>query len=347
MDIVYWQKMRETLPSMEKEDLFIKYAESAGTRDRAYLWEQIKKYHDINKNEFVATACAKFVDIAVANPALYDFVLDTDYEEYWNIVDPEGKVQNRCRLASEFFIPWVAVEVPRSIALEVVYGYGLDIYGEYRKIPTSDPFNYFVYKNELFAAIAERGLKTIDLLENKLRPRNILFLAAGMAPEFRHLSYELKRGQKAILVDNDKTINVNDLLSPISCNKQITYIQEDLIEAIKRPELKNQDVIIANGIMCYLWQSFPQILATIKGLLKPRGSFIFELYPKHWEWARNRDIKGYYLPLKLFDDCLDARIQVEKIALGLGIDSNSISSYQYYDDFKNEIMILFKVTMPK
>ena len=350
MDIEMWKKYRTTLPPMKKEDLFIKYAESAGQRDKSYLWEEIKRFHNLDDPsktrdslEFARTACTKFVNLAVENPALYDFVLDTDCDEYWDIVDPKHKVKNRSRLASEFFIPWVAVEVPRSIALEVVYGYGLDIYGNYRKIPKSDPFFYFVYKNELFAAIAERGIATTEFLK-ELKPEKTTFLAAGMAPEFRHLGYKLNPGQEVILVDNDPTIDSKELLKDLPFKDQITYLEENLTTAITRPDLAGQDVIVANGIICYVWEKFPQILAAVKKLLKPHGTFIFELYPKHWEWARNRDIKGFYLPLKLFENCSEAEDAVTKIANKLGI--YSVTSYWYYDDFKNEIMMLFRIEMP-
>ena len=350
MNIEKWKDYRNSLPSMRKEDLFIKYAESAGQRDKSFLWEEIKKLHNLDDStkssdslEFARTACAKFVNLAVENPALYDFVLDTDCDEYWNIIDQKGKVKNRSRLASEFFIPWVAVEVPRSIALEVVYGYGLDIYGNYREIPKTDPFFYFVYKNDLFAAIAERGIATTRIL-NELKPRKMAFLAAGMAPEFRHLGYTLKRGQKAILIDNDPTINSTDLLKDLPFKNNITYLEENITTAITNPELKGQDVIVANGIICYVWDKFPQILGAVKNLLNPHGTFIFELYPKHWEWARNRDIKGFYLPLKMFENCDEIHDAVAEIAEKLGI--KSIASYRYYDDFDNEIMMLFKLTMP-
>ena len=350
MNIKKWQACREKFPSMSKEDLFIKYAESAGQRDKSYLWEEIKRLHDLDDPskprdsiEFARTACAKFVDLAVDNPALYDFVLDTDCDSYWDLIDPERKVEKRSRLASEFFIPWVAVEVPRSIALEVVYGYGLDLYGNFRKIPKEDPFNYFVYKNELFAAIAERGIMTTSILR-ALHPEKTLFLAAGMAPEFRHLGYTLGKNQTAILVDNDHTINSEDLLKDLPFKNQITYIEENLATAILRPDLHRQNVVVANGIICYVWDKFQQILTAVKSLLKPGGHFIFEVYPKHWEWARNRDIKGYYLPLHLFENCDEALTEVEGIARTLGIVD--ISQYRYYDDFRNEIMILFDLRMP-
>ncbi|MBQ6127644.1 class I SAM-dependent methyltransferase [Candidatus Saccharibacteria bacterium] len=350
MDIKQWKYYCDTLPPMKKEDLFIKYAESAGQRDKSNLWEEIKKLHNLDDAtkssdslEFARTACAKFVNLAVENPALYDFVLDTDCDEYWDMIDPEGKVVNRSRLASEFFIPWVAVEVPRSIALEVVYGYGLDIYGNYREIPKTDPFFYFVYKNELFTAIAERGIATTEIL-NELKPKRLAFLAAGMAPEFRHLGYCLEPDQQAILVDNDPTINSTELLKDLPFKNQITYLEENLTKAITMPELSGQDAIVANGIMCYIWEKFPQILAAIKALLKPGGTFIFELYPKHWEWARNRDIKGFYLPLKLFKDCDEASDAVEKVANAVGF--SSVKSCRYHDSFNKEIMILFKLTAP-
>lgn len=342
----YW----EVLPSMKKEDLFERYAESAGTRDADYLWQKIKEYHDIDspnltesQRQFAKGVCEKFVKIAVENPALYDFVLDTDYDEYWNIVDPKGEVENRCRLASEFFIPWIALEVPRAIALEVVYGYGVDIYGKYRAIEKHDPFFYFTYKNDLFKAIAERGIKTTELLARQ-RTKKIGFLAAGMAPEFRHLGFTLKKNQSAILVDNDPTINPDELLEGLPFKNQITYIQEDISKAIAEQKFKGCDVVVANGIICYVWNLFPQILGAMINQIKSGGSFIFELYPHHWEWARNRDIKGFYLPLKLFKDSDDASAAVETVAKLFGI--TKISSYRYYDDFNREIMIMFKLTMP-
>lgn len=345
-----YERFWNTLPSMKKEELFTKYTESIGYRDANYLWEKIKEYHNLDnptKSEgeimFAKRTCDKFVKIAVENPPLYDFVLDTDCDEYWDIVDPKGKVKNRCRLASEFFIPWVAVEVPRAIALEVVYGHGVDIYGEYREIPESDPFFYFVYKNDLFKAIAERGIKTTELLS---RPgiKRIGFLAAGMAPEFRHLDFKLKKGQRAILIDNDPTINPEELFKDLPFRRRLTYIQEDLTKAISESKLKDCDAIVANGIICYVWDKFPQILGAVKSQLKPHGTFIFELYPHHWEWARNRAIKGFYLPLKLFANCDEAVHTVESIAYQFGI--TNISSYRFYDDFINETMVLFKITMP-
>lgn len=335
---------------MDPEDLFFKYSKSEGERDKAYLWEQIKRYHNLDDEakseeslEFARSSCAKFVEIAVNNPALYDFVLDTDTDKYWDIVDPEHKVENRCRLASSFFIPWIAVEVPRSIALEVVYGYGLDLYGNYREIPKSDPFFYFTYKNDLFAAIAERGIKTTELLR-ELNPKKILFLAAGMAPEFRHLGFTLHENQQATLVDNDPTINSIELLKDVPFKENITYLNENIISAIVRPELKNQNAIVANGIICYLWEEIVLILSAIYNMLDSGGSFIFEAYPKHWEWERNRIIKGYYLPLKLFSSCDEAERRVKKLATEIGF--KEIESFRYYDDFNNEIMILFKITKP-
>ena len=347
LDYGYYWKL---LPSMQKEELFTKYTESIGYRDANYLWEKIKEYHNLDDPEksegeiqFAKRTCDKFVKLAIENPPLYDFVLDTDCDEYWDIIDPEEKVKNRCRLASEFFIPWVAIEVPRAIALEVVYGYGLDIYGEYRKIPETDPFFYFVYKNDLFKAIAERGIITIDWL-NHTSAKKIGFLAAGMAPEFRHLGLELERDQEAILIDNDPTINPDELFKDLPFKNQITYIQEDLTKAIAESELKDSDVVVANGIICYVWDKFPQILGAIKNQLKPHGTFIFELYPHHWEWARNRDIKGFYLPLKLFSNIDEAVDAVRKTAKLFGI--TDISSCRYYDDFGNEIMVMFRITMP-
>ena len=354
MDINSYFILRGLLPSMKKEDLFVKYAESAGTRDENYLWEEIKKLHNLDdKNrpsdarEFAKNACAKFVKLAVENPALYDFVLDTDCDEYWNIVDPEGKIKNRSRLASEFFIPWVAVCVPRSIALEVVYGYGIDIYGNYREIPQSDPFYYFTYKNELFNAIAERGIATVDFL-TETHPKKIAFLAAGMAPEFRHLNLTLDSDQEAILADNDPTIDSVSLLKDLPDKDRITYLEGEagnLTKVLSSGALKGCDVIVANGIMCYIWDKFPQVLGAVKQLLNPGGTFIFELYPKHWEWARNRDIKGFYLPLKLFESNKDAEDKVRKTAENLGI--TDISTLYYFDDFNKEIMVFFRITMPE
>lgn len=342
----YWR----TLPPMKKADLFTKYAESAGTRDADYLWQKIKEYHDIDstdltesQRQFAKGVCEKFVKIAIENPALYDFVLDTDYDEYWDIMDPKGVVENRCRLASEFFIPWIATLVPRAIALEVVYGYGVDIYGKYRKIPETDPFLYFTYKNDLFKAIAERGLKTIELISQQ-HPKRIGFLAAGMAPEFKHLGLSLKKNQSAILVDNDPTINPDELFNDLPFKNRITYVQEDISKAVAKQKFKGCDTVVANGIICYVWHLFPQLLGAMVSQIKSGGSFIFELYPHHWEWARNRDIKGFYLPLKLFGSSDEAAQAVESTARLFGI--KGISSYRFYDDFDNEIMIMFRLTMP-
>ena len=341
----YWS----VLPPMKKEDLFEKYNNSTGERDADYLWQKIKEYHDLKKpslterqRSFAIDVCEKFVKIAVENPPLYDFVLDTDCDEYWKIIDPNGKVKNRCRLASKFFIPWIAVCVPRAIALEVVYDYGKDIYGDYRRIPKTDPFFYFTYKNELFKAIAERGLKTVELVN--MGSKKLGFLAAGMAPEFRHLDLELNSRQTAILVDNDRSIAPNILLKNLPFKKQITYIQEDIGDAIRKGTFRGCDTIVASGIIPYIWNDFPTLLGALVGQLAPHANIIFELYPNYWEWERNRIIKGFYLPIKLFNDCDEACKTVEDIAKLFGI--TKISSYRFYDDVDNEIMIMFKLTTP-
>lgn len=350
IDLEKWNKMRKLLPSMGKEEFFTKYTESCGARDASFLLKEIKKLHAIDnptktrgEREYAKNACNRFVKIAVENPALYDFVLDTD-DEYWKIVDPNHKIEKRSRLASEFFIPWIANEVPRAIALEVVYGYGIDIYGNYRKIPQTDPYYYFVFKNELFAAIMERGIATVGFL-NALQPNKVAILGAGMAPEFRHLGYSLKPGQHAILIDNDPTIVSDVLLKDLPFKSQINYIHSDIDKALYSSKLKNLDALTAPGLICYMWDKFPQILTIAKQIIRPGGAFIFELYPHYWEWPRNRDIKGFYLPLTLFDSIAQAEAKVKEIGKYLGI--TNIKSQRFHDDFGNETMVLFKLTMPK
>ena len=300
----------------------------------------------------------KFVSIADENPILYHFVRDTD-KEAMKLLDPEGTRQNetvvngaimrRSRIGSDFFVPWIASLVPRSIALEVCYGYGVDFKGEYREIPQTDPFFYFCHKNDLFVAIVERGLKTVEWLD-ELKPEKMLFLGAGMAPELRHLGLKLDKGQKAILIDHDTTINPEFLFKDISFRDQIEYQLNDIALVVANPETRGFGAVTAMGLIPYVWgqseTSFSKLLVAIfKNTLEVGGSLIFELYPEHWEWYRNRDIKGFYMPLKLFPTIDTATELLKNLLCALQLDtSTEMEVKKYYDDFGKELMGVYRIT---
>ena len=363
--LLSWQKWRSALPSMDEENFYRKYLreiESPGffvdqnklRRDifNSYPLEFKKLYDEsASVRASVDATVERFVTAAKNSPALYAFVYDTD-EAAWALMDPDRRIVNpkrRWRLGSEFFVPWVANLVPRSVALEVVYGYGVDAAGNYRKIEPTDPYFYFVFKNELFAAIMERGMTAVSWLETK-KPEKMVFLGAGMAPEFRHLGLTLAPSQRALLVDNDPTINPDWLFQDLPFKSQLRYLKNEFSAAFFEPEMRGAEEVVAMGFISYIWrnddEAFAYLLGAVKKMMRPGGIFIFELYPEHWEWQRNKAISGFYLPLRLFKNFRSATDNVYRVMRSLSISSNNLEFVPSYDDFGNELMMTYKITMP-
>lgn len=361
MNLELWGKWRNELPPMDEYNFYTKYlghgelsedelrklrkdiydAFSQTTAYEYYGWgEATQKVMD-QKVE-------KFVQKVKAHPPLYHFVYDTDHAAMALLDSEKTRVYPPCssRLGSDFFINWIADQVPRSIALEVCYGFGEDLAGEYREFPETDPFRYFTYKNDLFVAIVKRGLKSVEWIREE-EPKRILFLGAGMAPEFRHLGLTLEPGQEAFLVDNDPTINPERLLSGLEFGEQMTYLKTDFKLALLNPTLDDLDMMVANGFISYVWDThFQTILMMAQKKLKPGGSFVFELYPDHWEWWRNKSIGGFYLPLKLFpsiDEATEALFRELKLA---NIPTETVDIESTYDDFGKELMVQYRIRMP-
>ncbi|MBQ3469600.1 hypothetical protein IJH16_01345 [Candidatus Saccharibacteria bacterium] len=357
MDINKWRDWKEKLPPMDKARHFDYYVESAPIMDAKKLKRDlIESLHGETLTEYqnnpevrahIEAVIDKFINIAMTSKVLYGTIYDTDLKS-WEVIDPDGKIppNRRWRIASEFFVPWIAESVPRSIALEIVYGYGVDITGKYRKMGLEDPFFPYAIKDDLFTGIMERGLFTVDrIIEEK--PEKIGFLAAGMAPEFRHLGLALDSGQTAFLVDSDKSIDTEKLLQDLPFKDQIEYLQDDLVIGLRDPRMYQTNVLVANGIISYIWDKFPQILEAIKRVVTPGGLFIMELYPIFWEWERNRAIRGFYLPLTLFKSIEDANEQLFGILKAAGIDTNLTTYKITKDDFDTPIMVTYGIRMPK
>ena len=366
IDYNYWQSWRKKLPSMDEENFFRKYLrkveEPTFSVDAAKLYRDIRNSYPLDFKRFYDNdprareaadrTTERFVKKALENPVLYAFVYDTD-EAAWAVMDPSHRVINpkyRWRLGSEFFVPWVANLVPHSIALEVVYGYGVDAVGDYRPISSCDPYFYFVFKNELFAAIMERGLTAVKWLKEK-RPEKMVFLGAGMAPEFRHLGLTLEAGQHALLVDNDPTIDPNWLFEKLPFKDQLRYLKSEFSAAFFEPEMKGAEAVVAMGFISYIWkndgEAFRYLLGAAKKMMAPGGIFIFELYPEHWEWARNKAISGFYLPLHLFPNFSTATDEVVKAMESVGIPSENLEFIPSFDDFGKELMMTYKIQMPR
>lgn len=352
MDLTTWKEWRAKLPPMDKEHYYDAYKEQNVTdigieRLRSDILRTLRLDFDILSDEQLSEikrTINRFLVKTIRSPALFGYIYDDNHEAF-KILDPEGETEKtyHYNYASEFYIPWAVNSVPQSIALEVVYGYSVDFMGKMREIPPTDPSFYIAVKDALFAAIWERGIQIIEWLKDA-NPEKIAFMAAGWAPEFRHLGYKLNPGQEAYLYDNDTTINYDQILSELPFRNQIHSNNSGIAVGLDELESNRPDAMIASGIISYIWDQFPAFLHQAKSLIAPGGFLALELYPKHWEWERNRDIGGFYLPLKLFESVEHANDALFELAKAEGLEDIDYSIS--YDDFNQPIMIVYRIRMP-
>jgi len=244
------------------------------------LTQHITELHPEISSEMLETVRNK----AKNNRGLYQFFLD--YGMY-----------------SDFFIPWL-LQIPRAISLEVAFGYGYDIKGEWRKIPEDDAFYWWVIREGMFIYLRERAVNTAQIIEDK---EKILILGAGYLPELRYVGYEPRTDnlQQIVAVDSDKSIPSSPLFkSQLSLEDiYLQYLTGDLLPLLKDGN-KLFDAVIMNGVMSYCYDKMLEIIWLAVDKLKSNGTFMFDLQLKEWNIVRDALVFDWKTdpPMKLIDD---------------------------------------------
>lgn len=228
-----------------------------------------------------------------------DYVEQRKLDEIWGVVGK--KVTGNAGLAefildfdgaaSDFFFPWlVNVWTSPSLALEMSYGYGIDVRGKWRKA-VGDPIDYFVNNDPTFVYNRERQLFVANLAtEAKLAipPRGtgkIVDLGAGRLAWVRWHGFIPEPLKLEILAfDKDPTIDIKEtfMQSHFVNNPErlgIIYGHGDLMTELHNPSCAGANLVILGGVASYfpLEMFKSQIVATMHKMLKPDGVFFFDL----------------------------------------------------------------------
>lgn len=274
-----------------------------------FLSSEIVRRHPSITPEMLATTIEK----ARGNKGLYQFFLD--YGMY-----------------SDFFIPWL-MKIPNAISLEVAFGYGYNIDGEWCHILFNDAFYWWIIREGMFIYLRERAVNTAKLIQDR---ENVLILGAGYLPELRYVGYEpaIAGGgtQKIVAVDSDASIPGSKLLSESLAkvpNVSVDYRTGNLINALK-DGTELHDAVIMNGVMSYCYDKMLDILWLAIGRLKYGGTFMFDLQLKEWNIVRDALVFDWKTdpPMKLIENEQEVINQVNMrcrnlpVQVGSFVDSN-------------------------
>lgn len=249
-----------------------------------------------------------------------------DYEDemakvkkVWDFIEPKLKENQGLAqftldydgASSDFFFPWL-VSVFRSPAraLEMSYGVGYDLSGNWSSDTIDDPIDYFVKNDPTFVYNRERQLRVADLAstiyENAWENHSdqpsakIVDFGAGMLAWARWHGYDYfePRGYNLVELyafDKDPSIKPDELFNYPLDQIGIHYKHGDLFTQIKNIDCAEADLVILGGVASYIpSEAFEgKVVPAIYQLLKSDGTFFYDLQLdcpylrrsiKLWDW---------------------------------------------------------------
>lgn len=281
------------------------------------LFDPIKRTRDMREEEFTKYVEIRDQQVAAGNnptdPKIVQEITDQFYDAHRNVPKQKldeimdfihPKIQQNAGLAaftldyggaeSGFFFPWlVSVFTSPSAALEMAYGAGYDLAGNWvNSVPESDLIYDFVRNDPTFVYNRERQLyvanlvtslrdKVNDRLEHGAQvPFKMVDLGAGRLAWARWHGFKFKPGAQAILAfDTDTTINPDTLFKSNAHTLGVYYETADMMHALANPNCQHSDLIMLGGVASYYpTDVFEQMVATpVYELLNPDGVFFFDL----------------------------------------------------------------------
>jgi len=213
------------------------------------------------------------------NPQFVKFVLDAHCHE------------------SQFFFSWLAC-VPKSIVLEMHFGFAPNLAGQFREIPKSDIMWYWVQNDPGLNLVGYRFEKTQKLLADKAE---ILDLASGWFQYIRHGNYSPKVEKQIIYsCDLDPAATPDYVLNPnvVGCTlsadtrSRLEFHHRTLDACLMINQMiaegRKFDVVNAGGILSYMMDDFNWVVGNVmRHLLKPGGVFLYDLQLMHWCMQRD------------------------------------------------------------
>lgn len=268
-----------TMTKEMKTKFFTKYVEIRKEQEKEnrptkpeLLREIETQFYDSHKNcskEDLDEVWSFVWELVLRNEGLAIFILDFDGAK------------------SDFFFPWlIQVASSPSAALEMSYGFGYDIAGNWREVNKDDPIYFFVANDPTFVYNRERQLNVADLVSSVRDIRHygdrvkVVDLGAGRLAWARWHGFTLTPSTMSIYAfDRDPSIDPDKLFKQGAKKNEIRYYTMDLFSALESTICQESDLIILGGVASY----FPmkvfeeKIVKKVYTLLKDNGTFFFDL----------------------------------------------------------------------
>ena len=196
---------------------------------------------------------------------------------------------------SEFFVQWLQNSmVANAVAMEPAYGFGEDLCGNFRAMPSYDPA-IAMADDVGYTYIRWRDEKTSLLMQDVGKNATIVSIASGTMPEIRHFGYPAKllSAQNIICydkaeIDLDKYFGMANLPAG-SVHQYRMDFAAALKEEYNHLESRQADIVYIKGFLSYVLPKLPDIIpAVVKLLQKPGSKFVFDLQLANWTMARNK-----------------------------------------------------------
>lgn len=221
-------------------------------------------------------------------------------DELWGFVEP--KIAKNPGLAaftldyggasSAYFFPWLkAVYTSPSLALEMAYGWGYDVHGNWTKAPETDEIYDFVCNDPTFVFHRERQLMMADLVmtvtDNATvdTPARVVDFGAGRMPWMRYTNFQPEPEKQTICAfDMDATIDpaallMGDARFTEDVKHSVHYERLDMFKALKDPKCHGVDLVMLGGVASYypLDVFREAVMRPVHGLLRENGTFFFDM----------------------------------------------------------------------
>ena len=326
---------------------------------------EFTKYTDIRKAQL---ASGTMTDTDLVDKIRKDFYMshtdvnDKNLDKIWAVVGP--KIGRNAGLAqftldyhgaeSKYFFPWLkAVYTSPSEALEMSYGAGRDLNGEWvKRTDAKDPIEGFICDDPTFVYNRERQMYVADLvttLQKKATaasPSKVVDLGAGRLAWARWHGFKFDTSrQKIIACDKDSNITPEELFAYPLEELGITYKICDMTTALTDTGCVRADLIMLGGVASYVPMEVfaDRIIPAVWRLLRNGGVFFFDLQADCPYLRRSMSIFDWP-EMHFYGTAAETIALVEKIRRNLwkkGLKFGAEYTLDTYNAVPSSVMILF------
>ena len=256
---------------------------------------------------------------------------------------------------SDFFFPWLkAVFTSPSEALEMSYGYGKNLRGNYHYANYDHRMYYFVKNDPTFVFNRERQLYVANCARATIDARafggiaKIVDLGAGRMNWLRRHGLSANRFLAKIWAfDHDDSIVPGELFEAPLNSLGIKYEKKDIMDALQSGECTDTSLFILQGVASYYpLEAFRnRILLPVYNQLHVGGAFFFDLQLDCPYYRRSMTIFDWPA-MKLYKSPTIAFDTIEKMLRELRKEGVHMTA-EYAMDSYNEIPSSIMITLSK